>query len=454
MKRTVPILRLNRANVERFFAARWQGSVRATRDASRIVADVRKRGDAAVIAWTRKFDGVTLRPAQFWVSMAERRAARRNVEPSLWRAIEHAARNIRRVAEQQKPREWSVQVERGVRVAQRVTPIQTIGCYIPGGRASLVSTLLMTAVTARVVGVPRIIVACPKPNAAMLAAAEMLGVAEILRVGGAQAVAAMAYGTATVPRVDKIFGPGNRWVDAAKRIVSSDCAVDLPAGPTEALVLAERGNPDWIAADLIAQGEHDPDAITVLVTSSEGLARSVAEAIEAQLGELPASNPAQRSLRKPGTIFVTPNRSAAFEFANRFAPEHLSLPDRTAVPKEIQAVGSIFLGPYAAQPIGDYASGTNHVLPTSGWARARGGLSAWDFLKCTTVQQITREGLRRLAPVVRALAEAEGLVAHGRAVTRRESEDARMRRGAGARPKRVGLRRTGRNVRNGSCCET
>jgi histidinol dehydrogenase len=256
----------------------------------------------------------------------------------------------------------------------------------------------------------------------------------------------MAYRTATVPQVDKIFGPGNRWVDAAKRIVSSDCAVDLLAGPTEVLVLAERGNQDWIAADLIAQGEHDPDAVAVLVTSSEGLARAVAEAIETQLGELPASNPAQRSLRKSGTIFVTPNRTAAFEFANRFAPEHLSLPDRTAVPKEIQAAGSVFVGPYAAQPIGDYASGTNHVLPTSGWARARGGLSAWDFVKCTTVQQITREGLRRLAPVVRALADAEGLLAHGRAVTRREKEGAKMRLGAGTHPKRVGLRRTGRNV--------
>jgi histidinol dehydrogenase len=446
MKKTVPILPLNRANVERFFAARRQGSSRAMRDAARVVADVRQRGDEAVIAWTRKFDGVTLRPAEFWVSAAERRAARRSVEPVLWSAIEHAAQNIRRVAEQQKPREWSMQVERGVRVAQRVTPIQTIGCYVPGGRASLVSTLLMTAVTARVAGVPRIIVACPKPNAAMLAAAEMLGVAEILRIGGAQAIAAMAYGTATVPRVDKIVGPGNRWVDAAKRIVSSDCPVDLPAGPTEVLVLAERGNPDWIAADLIAQGEHDPYAVAVFVTSSGRLAREVAKAIEAQLAELAASNPAQRSLRKLGTIFVAPNRTAALEFANRFAPEHLSLPDRMTVPEEIWAAGSVFLGPYTAQSIGDYASGTNHVLPTSGWARARGGLSAWDFVKCTTVQQITREGWRRLVPVVCALAGAEGLVAHGRAVTRREKHGARIRGGTLPHPKRVAAQGFGRNV--------
>jgi histidinol dehydrogenase len=418
-KTNPPILPMNGTNTARFFAARERGSLDATRAAARIVADVRKRGDAAVIAWTRKFDGVTLSAAEFWVSAKERRAAPAMVDAVLRRGIAHAARNIRRVAEQQKPREWSVQVEPGVRVAQRVTPIETIGCYIPGGRASLVSTLLMTCVPARVAGVPRIVVACPKPNAALLAAAEMLGLTEILRIGGAQAIAAMAYGTKTIPRVDKIFGPGNRWVDAAKRIVSCDCAVDLPAGPTEVLVLAERGNPEWIAADLLAQGEHDPDAVAVFVTTSAKLAREVAEAIEVQLGDLPSSNPAQKSLRKPGTIFVARNLSAAYEFANRFAPEHLSLPDCTAVPKEIRAAGSIFLGPHAAQSIGDYASGTNHVLPTSGWARARGGLSTADFVKCTTVQYVTPRGLQRLAPVVRALAQVEGLIAHERGVTRR-----------------------------------
>lgn len=418
MKNAAPILPLNRSNVTRFFAERERATSGAIRAAARIVSDVRRRGDAAVIAWTRRFDGVTLRPSQFWVPAKERHGARGKVEASLLRAIEHAARNIRRVAKQQKPREWSVRVERGVRVAQRVTPIETVGCYIPGGRASLVSTLLMTCVTARVAGVPRIVVACPKPNAALLAAAEMLGVSEILRIGGAQAIAAMAYGTKTISRVDKIFGPGNRWVDAAKRIVSSDCAVDLSAGPTEVLVLAERGNPAWIAADLITQGEHDPEAVAVFVTASAKLAHDVAEAIEIQLAALPASNPAQKSLRKPGTIFVAANREVAFQFANRFAPEHLSLPDCTAVPKEIRAAGSIFLGPHAAQSIGDYASGTNHVLPTSGWARARGGLSTSDFVKCTSVQQVTNEGVRRLAPVVCALAQAEGLVAHERGVMR------------------------------------
>jgi histidinol dehydrogenase len=185
------------------------------------------------------------------------------------------------------------------------------------------------------------------------------------------------------------------------------------------LVLAERGNPAWIAADLITQGEHDPEAVAVFVTASAKLAHDVAEAIEIQLAALPASNPAQKSLRKPGTIFVAANREVAFQFANRFAPEHLSLPDCTAVPREIRAAGSIFLGPHAAQSIGDYASGTNHVLPTSGWARARGGLSTSDFVKCTSVQQVTNEGVRRLAPVVCALAQAEGLVAHERGVMRR-----------------------------------
>ena len=263
----------------------------------------------------------------------------------------------------------------------------------------------------------RSVVACPRPNAALFAAAEMLGLGEIARVGGAQAIGAMAYGTKSFPRVDKIFGPGNRYVTVAKKLVSSQCAIDVPAGPTEVLVLAARGNAAFIAADLIAQAEHDAGAVAILVTTSRRLAQAVCAEVERQLHELPAGNPARESLGKNAAILVADSPGAAVEFANQFAPEHLSLPGgEAALLKKIHAAGSVSLGPWSAQPIGDYASGTNHVLPTSGWARARGGLSAWDFVRCTSVQEISRAGLRRLAPVVAALAAAENLAAHARAV--------------------------------------
>ena len=218
-----------------------------------------------------------------WISRAELRAARRDVPRDLLRAIEHAARNIRRVAERQRPRSWTITVEPGVRVGQRVTPLGTIGCYIPGGRFSLFSTLLMTAIPAQVAGVKRIVVACPKPSPALLAAAEILGVTEIARIGGAQAIGAFAYGTQSIPRVDKICGPGNRYVTAAKRLVSNDCAIDMPAGPTEVLILATGGEPRYIAADFLAQAEHDPDAVALLVTPSARLAKAVAREVAKQL---------------------------------------------------------------------------------------------------------------------------------------------------------------------------
>jgi histidinol dehydrogenase len=312
-------------------------------------------------------------------------------------------------------------VEPGVLVGQRVTPIDKIGCYIPGGRFSLFSTLLMTAIPAQVAGVKRIIVACPKPSSALLVAAEILGVTEIARIGGAQAIGGFAYGTQSIPRVDKICGPGNRYVTAAKRIVSNDCAIDMPAGPTEVLILATGGSPSYIAADFLAQAEHDPDAVAVLVTPSSGLANAVAAEVEKQLRKLPETNPAWKSLRLACAILIAPSLDAAIQFANRVAPEHLSLPqaNKTHIEKLSEA-GSVFLGPWSAQPIGDYASGTNHVLPTSGWAHSRGGLSVADFVKCTSTQEISRAGLKRLAPVVTAMARAEGLEAHARAVEVRQ----------------------------------
>jgi histidinol dehydrogenase len=411
------ILKLTSAIEQRLLGARHARDREAERIAANIIADVRKRGDVALAAWVKKLDGVDLRRCGAWVSQGEIEAARQQVSPEFLRAVRHAKKNIRRVAERQLPRAWSLEVEPGVTISQLVRPIETIGCYIPGGRFALVSTLLMTVVPAKIAGVNRITVVCPKPNPELLAAANLLGVTRIARIGGAQAVAALAYGTKQIPRVDKIFGPGNRYVTAAKQLVSGDCAIDLPAGPTEAIVLAAKGNPKWIAADLLAQAEHAPDAGSFLVTPSLKLANAVLKEVQSQLADLPPNNPAHSSMRDTGAILLAPSIEAACDFSNRFAPEHLSLPDNAdALLKTFRAAGTIFLGPWGAQPLGDYISGSNHVLPTGGWARMRGGLSAADFVKCMSVQAIRRVGFHRLADDAVRLARTEGLLAHANAI--------------------------------------
>ena len=411
------VLPLTNAAEEKVLASRRASSRDAERIAARIVADVRRRGDAALFSWTKRFDRVALNPRNVWVSAAELASARKSISKDFLEAIEHAARNIRAVARRQKPQEWTIEVEPGVRAGQRVRAIDSVGCYLPGGRFSLVSTLLMTVIPAQEAGVRRIVVASPQPGPALLAAAKVLDIDAVARVGGAQAIAALAYGTRSIARVDKIFGPGNRFVTAAKRIVSNDCAIDMLAGPTEALVFATRGNAKFIAADLIAQAEHDPDAISLFVTTSSRLAHEVAGEIEIQLAQLPKTNLARRALKKNGGAFVAPNLAAAARFVNRFAPEHLSLPGgEDGLLKRIDSAGSIFLGDWSAQSFGDYASGTNHVLPTGGLARTRGGLSVTDFVKCISVQEVSRAGVARLAPVVEEFARAEGLAAHERSV--------------------------------------
>jgi histidinol dehydrogenase len=415
------ILKLTDAVADKFLARRSLHDAAADKVATEILADVRKNGDAALFRWALRLDKIQLTRKSLWLTRVEIRGASRAVSRELTRAIEHAAKNIRRVAEEQLPRSWTITVEPGVRVGQRVTPLGTIGCYIPGGRFSLFSTLLMTAIPAQVAGVKRIVVACPKPSPALFAAAEILGITEIARMGGAQAIGAFAYGTQSIPRVDKICGPGNRYVTAAKRIVSNDCAIDMPAGPTEVLILATGGSPRYIAADFLAQAEHDPDAIALLITPSARLAKAVAAEVDKQLKDLPETNPAYKSLQQACAVLVAPSLDAAVRFTNRVAPEHLSIPQANkALIEKLSETGSVFLGPWSAQPIGDYASGTNHVLPTSGWAHARGGLSVADFVKCSSTQEITRAGLKRLAPVVTAMARAEGLEAHARAVEVRE----------------------------------
>jgi len=389
----------------------------AHRAAGRIVADMRRRGDAALDEWTRRLDSVDVRWKLLWVSQKEIAAARKRVSREFLRAVGHAAANVRRVAEKQLPRGWSFTVEPGVQISQLICPIDSIGCYIPGGRFALFSTMVMTVVPAQVAGVRRIVVVCPRANDELLATAGLLGVKHLARVGGAQAIAALAYGTKRVSAVEKIFGPGNRYVTAAKQIVSSDCAIDLPAGPTEAIVLARSGNPRWIAADLLAQAEHAPDAGSWFVTTSEKLAKQVQEEVAVQLADLPPTNPARISTEKTGAILLARTWDEGIAFVNRFAPEHLSLPEGSpALLKKIRASGTIFVGHLSAQPFGDYASGSNHVLPTGGWARRRGGLSASDFVKQISVQSISRAGYRRLAGDVQIMARAEGLLAHANAV--------------------------------------
>jgi histidinol dehydrogenase len=411
------LLKLTEGVAAKFLADRRSGDAAADRVASRIIADVRRRGDTALFSWCRRLDGTRLSAKSMWIRQREMDAAYREVSADLVKALNHAIRNIRRVAERQLPRPWSMDVEPGVRVSQRVSPLDTIGCYVPGGRFSLVSTLLMSAVPAQVAGVRRIVVVCPRPNAALLTAAKLLGIKEFARIGGAQAVAALAYGTRSVPRVDKIFGPGNRYVTAAKRLVSTECAVDMLAGPTEVLIVAQKGIPRYIASDILAQAEHDPDAVALLVTTSRQLAADVRDCVAEELSALAPTNLARRALMDNGAILVAPSVNAAVRFANQFAAEHLSVPDADPLLlRQLSAAGSVFVGPWSAQSVGDYASGTNHVLPTSGGARARGGLSTWDFVRCTTVQRLSRKGLQSVAPVVSELAEAEGLVAHRRAV--------------------------------------
>lgn len=391
-----------------------------TRDAStdarvaKIVSDVRRRGDAALLKYARALDGLD---GAVEVGPDEMRAAAASVPPRVRTAIRAAARNIRAVARRQVPRGWRVRVADGVSVEQRVVPLDRVGCYVPGGRYPLPSSLLMAAIPAATAGVGEVIAVCPRPEPVVLAAAIEAGVTRLFRLGGAHAIAALAYGTASVPRVDKIVGPGNRYVAAAKAMVAADCGIDFHAGPTEIVIVAARGPADWIAADLIAQAEHDPDARAVLVTPSRALAARVAAEVAARV---PRSGPARQALRAHGGIIVTASLDEAIDLANMAAPEHLVVDDDT-VGAKVRCAGSLFIGRWSAQVAGDYAIGSNHVLPTAGAARTRGGLSAADFVRQITVQRLSRKGLARLADTVVELARAEGLASHADSVVVRLS---------------------------------
>ena len=374
-----------------------------------IVDNVRSQGDRALTRYAKKFDRLDL-PIE--ISRDEMKAAAAKVPRDVRAALRTAARHIRAVARRQVPKGWRVTVASGIVVEQRVRPLDRVGCYVPGGRYPLPSSLLMTAIPAVAAGVPDVIAVCPRPEASVMAAAIEAGISRLFRVGGAHAVAALAYGTETIPRVDKIVGPGNRFVATAKSLVTADCGIDFYAGPSEIVIVTTRGRADWIAADLIAQAEHDPDARAVLITPNATLAARVARAVAKQM---PSDGPARASLTAHGGIIVTASLDEAIDLANDAAPEHLVVDDdRTAA--RIRCAGSLFVGPWSAQVAGDYALGSNHVLPTSGAARARGGLSAADFVRQITVQRVTERGLRRIGGTVTTLAETEGLSAHAASV--------------------------------------
>ena len=395
------------------------------RRVSDIVSDVHAHGDEALLRYARTFDRLD---GDVEISRREMTAAAATVPASVRKAIRAAARNIRAVAKKQVPRGWKTRVTGGVSLEQRIVPLDRVGCYVPGGRYPLPSSLLMTAIPATAAGVRDVIVTCPRPDAVVMAAALEAGVSRLFRLGGAHAIAAMAYGTETVPRVDKIVGPGNRFVASAKALVAADCGIDFYAGPTEILIVASRGPADWIAADLIAQAEHDPDARAVLITPNGKLAADVAEAVTTQM---PADGPAPESLRTHGAIVVTSSMREAMDLANMNAPEHLVV-DNEKLATLVRNAGSVFVGPWTAQVAGDYAIGCNHVLPTAGAARVRGGLSAADFVRQMTVQRLTPKGLRRIGPSVVALARAEGLEGHARSIEIRLNKpgsSSRMRRG-------------------------
>jgi histidinol dehydrogenase len=378
-----------------------------------ILDDVRRRGDAALLEYARKFDG--------FEGASVRIEPHGSLTPEFQRAVFTATANIRDYARLQLPQERFVDYPDGRRLGQIVRPLDSMGAYTPAGRYPLPSTLLMNVIPAQVAGVQTTCVACPHPSAEILGLASWLGVTHFFQMGGSQAIAALAYGTETVPRVDRIVGPGNIYVAAAKKLIAGDTGIDFVAGPTEIVIIAAEGNPAWIAADMLAQAEHDVDASAILLTTSRTLAESVAAEIERQLATLPTAVVARPSIEANGAIVIVDALDRAVEFSNALAPEHLALHDSSLL-GTIQNAGSVFLGPASPEAAGDYASGPNHVLPTSGAARLRGGLSSADFVKVISVQELKLDSLARLTPAITTLARAEGLEAHARSVEARQGE--------------------------------
>jgi len=395
--------------------------------AREVIANVRAGGDEALRAYTRRFDGAELDTLA--VGAEEFSQADQTLTSAQRSALERAIDNVERFHLAQRPGALALETVPGVRCERIIRPISAVGLYVPAGSAPLPSAVIMLAVPARIAGCPRRVLCTPprrdgRANPAVLAAARLCGIDSVYKVGGAQAIAAMAYGTATVPKVDKIFGPGNAWVTAAKQAVAADpagAACDMPAGPSEVLVIADDGaRAEFVAADLLAQAEHDTQAQAILLTPSRGLAEAVASEIASQTRTLSRRTILEQSLASSRCIVVT-DLESALEVANEYAAEHLILEVREPRRwlEKVTSAGSVFLGAWSPEPMGDYCSGTNHVLPTYGYARAYSGLSALDFVKRITVQELSPDGLRSLGPVAVTLARLEGLDAHAGAVTRR-----------------------------------
>ncbi len=380
----------------------------------RIVTDVRRKGDRALLRYAAQFDGLA-GPESFRVTHEEMAAAWNATDPALRKALGIAAVQIRQFAKRQLPASWTRLGGAGLTTGQLVRPLGSVGCYVPSGRHPLPSTLLMTAIPAQVAGVERIVIVSPKPAQETLAAAHLLGVKEFYRVGGAHAVAALAYGTDMIARVDKIVGPGNLYVTAAKRLVAFECAIDMLAGPTEIVVTSDRGRAADIASDLVAQAEHDPEALAIFITTQADLANEVIAEAKVRSRNNPV---AREALDRNGLVIVAADPDEAQDLTNRIAPEHLTV-DSAKDLDWVRNAGSVFVGRWSAQPMGDYISGPNHTLPTGGMARVRGGLSVNDFVKLITVQEYSVQGVAELGPHAVLLAEAEGLTGHADAIRTR-----------------------------------
>ena len=380
----------------------------------RIVADVRRKGDRALLRYVSQFDGLS-GPDASRVTPQEMAAAWDATDPALRQALSIAAAQIRRFAKRQLPTAWTRPDRSGLITGQLVRPLNAVGCYVPSGRHPLPSTLLMTAIPAQVAGVARIVIVSPRPAQETLAAAQLVGITEFYRAGGAHAIAALAYGTETIGRVDKIVGPGNLYVTAAKRLVAFDCAIDMLAGPTEIVVTSDRGRPADVASDLVAQAEHDPEALAIFITTRADLAHEVLAETRIRSRNNPV---AREALDRNGLVILADNPREAHAITNRIAPEHLTV-DSAADLAWVENAGSIFIGRWSAQPMGDYISGPNHTLPTGGMARIRGGLSVNDFIKLITVQEYSRDAIAQLGPQAVLIAEAEGLTGHAEAIRTR-----------------------------------
>ena len=407
---------LDQAGATAFFNRATHRLDNASEIVKPIVQAVRDRGDVAVREYAEKLDGFT--GESFIVESCG------ELDPALLESVTVAAKNIRDFAQQQLIKPWQTTTSDGRTLGQIVRPLDSVGVYVPAGRYPLLSTMLMTVIPAQVAGVGTITVVCPQPNTQILALAKWLGLKTIIQLGGAQAIASLAYGTQSIAKVQRIVGPGNSYVAAAKKLIAGDVGIDFVAGPSEIVLVANAGDPTWIAADMLAQCEHDVDARAILLTTSTTLATEVQAQVALQLLTLPTADVASLAVANNSAIIVCQNVEEIIELVNEIAPEHLAIPDESlpvaSLVDKIVNAGSIFIGRFSTEAVGDYASGPNHVLPTSGVAALRGGLSVNDFVKVITTQSLSEDALRQLTPAVTQLARAEGLEAHARSVEVRQ----------------------------------